>query len=153
MQKLMLVVFSLMYYVIWWLQSSAPKFLPYPKSNMATTHNKLTKLSSAKTKMLTLQARWLSPKAYFFAEKKPRSRNVKGKNHEWSRACRLISLKKILTDTANLPPSNLPSWRRSFLGESVKVNRQGKGKTKREVGSPDRRLASFLNKWHKLTSK
>ena len=142
-----------MYYVTWWLQSSAPKFLPYPKSNMATTHNKLTKFSSAKTKMLTLQARWLSPKANFFAEKKPRNRNVRGKNHEWSYACMLISWKKILTDTANLPPSNLPSWRRSFLGESAKVNGRGKGKTKREAGSPDRRLASFSNQCHKLTSK
>ena len=127
----MLVIFSLMYYVIWWLQSSAPKFLPYAKSNMATTHNKLTKLSSAKTKILTLQARWLSPKAYFFAEKKPRSRNVKGKNHEWSRACRLISLEKILADTASLPPSNLPSWRRSFLGGKRESQRTGKRDNKK----------------------
>lgn len=67
--------------------------------------------------------------------------------------CRLISLEKILADTASLPPSNLPSWRRSFLGESVKVNGRGKGTTKREAVSPDHRLASFLNKWHKLTSK
>ena len=150
----MLVIFSLMYYVIWWLQSSAPKFLPYPKSNMATTHNKLTKLSSAKTKMLTLQARWLSPKAYFFAEKKNREA-VMAKERTMNEVvhCRLISWEKILADTASLPPSNLPSWRRFFWGESVKVNGRGKGTTKREAGSPDHRLASFLNKWHKLTSK
>ena len=33
-----------------------------------------------------------------------------------------------------------------FWGESVKVNGRGKGTTKREAGSPDHRLASFLNK-------
>lgn len=86
-------------------------------------------------------------------KKKPRSRNVKGKNHEWSCALQAYFIGKILADTASLPPSNLPSWRRSFLGESVKVNGRGKGTTKREAGSPDDRLASFLNKWHKLTSK
>ena len=77
MQKLLLVRFQsnvLRYLVIATVRNTTklPKFLPYPRSNLATTHNKLTKLSSAKTKMLTLQARWLSPKAYFFAEKKNR---------------------------------------------------------------------------------
>lgn len=64
--------------------------------------------------------------------------------------CRLISLEKILADTASLPPSNLPSWRRSFLGESVKVNGRGKGTTKREAGSPDHRLIINVQITHGL---
>ena len=77
MQKLLLIRFQsnvLRYLVIATVRNTPklPKFLPYPKSNMATTYNKLTRLSFAQTKMLTLQARWLSPKAYFLAEKKNR---------------------------------------------------------------------------------
>lgn len=128
-----------MYYVIWWLQLSGATLTNYPSFYL--THNKRwrphtinwlsSRLLKQKCSHGKLGQRWLSPRAYFSAAKTTRSRKTPKKEPSMKLCMQAYFVEKIKAHNANLPPSNLPSWRRSFFGESAKVDGQGKGENKK----------------------